>query len=100
MSEATKVTQDTTKVTPAKVKGAPARIEHSAAIALYAKQKGIDTTRAGKLFRARLRANFDTIAKRDTKHYGAKGSVKVRANDQRPWGTHSRAILKDLGLIK
>lgn len=83
-----------------KGKRAPARIDHSAAIAQYAKARGIDTTRAGKLFRARLRSNFDTIAKNDPKHYGPKGTVKQNANDKRPWGDHSRATLKSLGLLK
>lgn len=83
-----------------KVKGPSARVDHAAAIVAYAKIKNVDTTRAGKLFRARLRANFDTIAKRDPKHYGAKGQFKVTANDKRPWGDHSRAVLKDLKLAK
>jgi hypothetical protein len=83
-----------------KQKRGPARIEHSAAIAAYAKARNIDTTRAGKLFRARLRSNFATIAKNDPKHYGPKGTFKVNANDKRPWGSHSRATLKQLGLGK
>lgn len=98
---------NTTTVKPKadKPKAAPTttrapRIEHSALIAQYAKAKGIDTTRAGKLLRARLRSNFDTIAKGDPKHYGAKGAFKQRANDKRPWGSHSRKVMKDLGLVK
>lgn len=97
------MSNDTTNATPKNTKATPranARIEHSAAIAQYAKAKGIDTTKAGKLFRARLRANFDVIAKNDPKHYGAKGTVKRNANDKRPWGTHSRKTLKELGLVK
>lgn len=70
-----------------------ARIDHSAAIAAYAKAKNIDTTRAGKLFRSRLRSSFATLAKLDAKNYGAKGTIKREANDRRPWGTHSRAAL-------
>lgn len=70
-----------------------ARMEHSAAIATYAKAKGIDTTRAGKLYRSRLRSNFARIAKNDPKHYGAKGSVKREANDRRPWASQSRTTL-------
>lgn len=72
------------------------RIEHSAAIAAYAQAKNIDTARAGKLFRSRLRTNFDVIAKRDATNYGAKGKVKRTANDQRPWGSHSRAVLAEV----
>jgi hypothetical protein len=99
MTDATNTpnTSDKPAKAPAKV---PARIEHSVAIAQYAKAKKIDTTKAGKLFRARLRANFDVIAKRDPKHYGPKGTFKNVANDKRPWGTHSRAVLKELGLLK
>jgi hypothetical protein len=103
MSDTQTNAQTTSKPTtnaPRKVKPNAPRIDHSAAIAQYAKAKGIDTTRAGKLFRARLRANFDTIAKCDAKHYGKNGTFKREANDKRPWGTHSRSVLKDLGLIK
>lgn len=100
MTDQTNVATDTNAKAPAKKKAQPARIEHSAAIALYAKAKGIDTTKAGKLFRARLRANFDVIAKKDAKNYGAKGAFKQQYNDKRPWGTHSRAVLKELGLLK
>ena len=98
MSDTTNAQTQPTNAQPQKK--APARIDHSAAIAAYAKAKGIDTTRAGKLFRARLRANFETIAKRDPKNYGPKGTFKREANDKRPWGTHSRAVLKDLNLSK
>jgi hypothetical protein len=72
------------------------RIEHSVAIAAYAKAKGIDTATAGKLFRSRLRTSFAKIAKSDGTNYGSKGKVKRQANDKRPWGTHSRAVLADL----
>jgi len=69
------------------------RIDHSAAIAAYAKAKNIDTTRAGKLFRSRLRSSFATLAKADPKQYGPKGAIKREANDRRPWGSHSRTAL-------
>ena len=58
-------------------------IEHSAAIAAYAKAKNIDTTRAGKLFRARLRANPDVYKKNGGKPH-AKNS---------PWPAHPRKAL-------
>lgn len=73
-----------------------ARIEHSAAIRAYATAKNIDTTRAGKLFRSRLRSSFATLAKLDAKSYGPKGTVKREANDRRPWGTHSRKALAEI----
>jgi hypothetical protein len=69
------------------------RIDHSAAIAQYATAKKIDTQRAGKLFRARLRSQFSEIAKLDPTHYGPKGSQKHDANDRRPWGDHKRSTL-------
>lgn len=99
MSDQTTEAQKVTPTPKAKPK-ASARVDHSKAIKDYATLKGIDTTRAGKLFRARLRANFDTISKRDPKHYGKKGAFKQIANDKRPWGTHSRAVLRDLKLSK
>jgi hypothetical protein len=74
------------------------RVEHSAAIAQYARMKNVDTTRAGKLFRARLRAQFAVVAKQDPRHYGANGKYKIEANDKRPWGDHSRATLIAIGL--
>lgn len=58
-------------------------VEHSAAIAAYAKAKKIDTTRAGKLFRAKLRANTDAYKKN-----GGKPHVK-----NAPWGAHPRKAL-------
>lgn len=60
-----------------------ATIDHSAAIAAYAKAKNIDTTRAGKQFRAVLRSNADTYVKNGGKKH-AKNA---------PWGTHPRKAL-------
>lgn len=72
-------------------KSAPARksrakgatIEHTAAIAAYAASRNIDTARAGKLFRARLRSNADVYAQNGGKPH-EKGA---------PWGTHPRKSL-------
>ena len=74
MSDATmsQDSQDTDTTNAPKVKRAPRgpqRIEHSKAIVNYAKMRGMtDLTRAGKLFRARLRASFPTIVKMDGKN--------------------------------
>ena len=70
-----------------------ARVDHSAAIATFAKHKGIDTTSAGKLYRSRLRSSFATIAKNDPKNYGPKGTIKREANDRRPWSSQARTTL-------
>lgn len=64
-----------------------ARIEHSAAIATYAKAKGIDDSRAGKQFRAVLRANVDKIRSADPTFKHSKNS---------PWPSHSRKVLAEL----
>lgn len=72
-------------------KNAPARknnakgatIEHSAAIAAYAASRNIDTARAGKLFRARLRSNVDVYTSNGGKAH-EKGA---------PWGAHPRKAL-------
>lgn len=59
-------------------------ITHSAAIAAFAKTKDIDTTRAGKLFRARLRGNADEYTKN-----GGKAHTK-----NSPWSDHPRKALQ------
>ena len=64
-----------------------ARVEHSAAIAAYAKAKGIDDSRAGKQFRAVLRANMDKIKTADPSFKHDKNA---------PWPSHSRKVLADL----
>ena len=66
------------------VKGAT--IEHSAAIAAYAKARNIDTARAGKLFRARLRANIDAYTSNGGKTH-EKGA---------PWPAHPRKALTEI----
>lgn len=58
-------------------------IEHSAAIAAYAASRNIDTARAGKLFRARLRANVEAYTSNGGKAH-EKGA---------PWGAHPRKAL-------
>lgn len=61
-------------------------VAHSAAIAAYAKAKNIDEVRAGKQFRAVLRANADTYKKN-----GGKAHQK-----NAPWGDHPRKALAAL----
>jgi hypothetical protein len=58
-------------------------MEHSAAIKAYANAKSITDDKAGKLFRARLRANADTYVKN-----GGKAHVK-----NAPWPSHPRKAL-------
>jgi hypothetical protein len=78
----------TTPQAPAKRTRAPraARIEHSAAIAAFAKARGIDEVRAGKQFRAILRANADRYVK--------LGGAKHVKNT--PYGSHPRKALAAL----
>ena len=52
-------------------------------IARVAEKRGIDTTKAGKAVRSRLRAHFDDNRKRF--NYPAKGDAKQKANDQNRW---------------
>lgn len=63
-------------------------IEHSAAIAAYAKAAKLDEVRAGKLFRAKLRANVAVLNKHKSP------SAKHAKNS--PWPAHSRSALKEL----
>jgi len=90
MSEQTQTT--TNEPTTNEPKRAPknrtrkATVPHSAAIAAYAKAKNIDDVRAGKQFRAVLRANADTYKKNGGKEH-AKNS---------PWGDHPRKALAAL----
>lgn len=81
-------TEQTTTNTDAPKANKPKRtrsntVPHSAAIAAYAKAKNIDEVRAGKQFRASLRANVDTYTKNGGKTH-AKNS---------PWGDHPRKAL-------
>lgn len=61
-----------------------ATIEHTAAIAAYAASRNIDTARAGKLFRARLRSNADLYVANGGKMH-EKGA---------PWAAHPRKALQ------
>ena len=63
---------------------------------LYAKKSNQPVSDASKKLRARLRSNFDTLAKADPSHYGAKGTIKERANDQRPWGPIPATFARDV----
>lgn len=69
----------------AALKNAPT-IEHSAAIAAYANAKKIDATKAGKLFRAKLRANVGVITE--------NGGVPHAKNA--PWAPHPRKALAQI----
>lgn len=60
-----------------------ASIEHSAAILAFAKAKDTDPVKAGKMFRARLRANPDVYTKN-----GGKAHAKNTA-----WAAHPRKAL-------
>lgn len=87
------MSNDTTNTTNAtaekpKAKRAPRKstVPHSAAIVAYAKAKNIDEVRAGKQFRAVLRANADTYKK-----LGGKPHEK-----NAPWGDHPRKALAQL----
>jgi hypothetical protein len=73
------------KATP-KPKTRASVVPHSAAIAAFAKAKNIDEVRAGKQFRAVLRANADTYVKN-----GGKAHTKNSA-----WADHPRKALKAL----
>jgi hypothetical protein len=87
MSDQMTAEQTTTTAAPAKAKRTrKSTVSHSAAIAAYAKAKNIDEVRAGKQFRAVLRANADTYRKQGGKPH-AKNS---------PWGDHPRKALAAL----
>lgn len=87
MSEQTNAptTNDRTQDTKPK-RTRKATVPHSAAIAAYAKAKNIDEVRAGKQFRAVLRANADT--------YKKNGGTTHAKNT--PWGDHPRKALAAL----
>lgn len=55
--------------------------------AKVASKKGIDTTKAAKLVRSKLRANFDVVAKNDATVRNAKSA----ANDGNRWPTNMNA---------
>jgi hypothetical protein len=87
MSDQTQTTTNAQPKADAKPKRTrSATVTHSAAIAAYAKAKNIDEVRAGKQFRAVLRANADAYKKNGGKTH-AKNS---------PWGDHPRKALAAL----
>ncbi len=49
--------------------------------AMYAADRDIDTSRAGKMIRSKLRANFDTVCKLDP----SVRKIKSNANDGNRW---------------
>jgi hypothetical protein len=83
MSDQMTAEQTTTTAAPKKRAPRKSTVPHSAAIAAYAKAKNIDEVRAGKQFRAVLRANADTYKKN-----GGKAHVK-----NAPWSDHPRKAL-------
>jgi len=82
--------QPNAEVEPAqkRANGGKRRMDHSAAIAAFAKHHGIDTVRAGKRFRARIRANTDVTAKLDK---SSKPHVKNAQYD-----SHSVVVLRTI----
>lgn len=65
----------------------------SSVIVAYAKAKGIeDQTKAGKLVRARLRANFANVVKLSPN----VAKVKASANDGNRWPSLSRECVRDV----
>lgn len=79
--------QTTSTPTPKTAKRTKAStVPHSAAIVAYAKAKNIDEVRAGKQFRAVLRANADAYVKN-----GGKAHTK-----NSPWADHPRKALAAL----
>lgn len=77
----------TTKSTPK----APKTVKLSAVYATYAAKRDIDTTRAAKLVRARLRSNFDKVVTLDPNI----AKVKSKANDGNRWPAEISKALAD-----
>lgn len=79
--------QNTTVTTDANVTDKPkrtksnARTDFSKIIAMHARKRNIDTTRAGKELRAKARREFDKLTKLDP----ALAKVKTSANDGNRW---------------
>jgi hypothetical protein len=61
-----------------------------------AKVRNIDTSRAAKEVRSRLRANFDAVCKLDP----TVAKVKSAANDGNRWPALNMRVVEELGLIK
>jgi hypothetical protein len=81
-----------TKTAPKKApKVKASSVTLSSVFARYAAKRSIDTTRAGKLVRAKLRANFAEVCKLDPN----VAKVKTRANDGNRWPTHISAKLSE-----
>jgi hypothetical protein len=81
--------------TPARKRtnGTVKRIEHSAAIAAYARAHPTDPT--GKGFRAHMRRNFSRMTKMDPTAYGPKGTKRA-TNDRVPWPAHKASVLREV----
>lgn len=92
MSTDTKVApkKSAAKKTPA-TKKSDARVTLSSVYARYAAKRDIDTTRAAKLVRAKLRSNFAEVCKLDAN----VAKVKQSANDGNRWPTHITRKLSD-----
>lgn len=65
---------------------------------LYAAQKNISTSDAGKVLRRKLRTTnvWHTLCEADPSQYGKDGKCKTDANDKRPWGTLPRTFVADV----
>lgn len=70
-------------------KSSSAKVTLSSVYAAKASKSGIDTTRAAKLVRSRLRGNFAEVCKLDP----GVAKAKKAANDGNRWPTH---ITRDL----
>lgn len=65
-----------------------------------AKARSIDTSRAAKDVRARLRSNFSKLVEAAPDLYGPKGSVKKDANDGNRWGAIPTTVADSLFTAK
>lgn len=63
---------------------------------MRAKEKGIDSSRAAKEIRGRLRANFDAVVKMQP----SVGKAKSAANDGNRWPAISTTVVRELKLAK
>lgn len=98
MSENTENTAvETTNAKPAPKKRAKAERMSVSQIAVQrAKVRNIDTSRAAKEVRSRLRANFDTVCRLDP----TVSKVKSAANDGNRWPELNVKVIEELGLIR
>lgn len=98
MSENTEQNTNATTTEPKRAKRAskPERLTVSQIAVQRAKVRNIDTSRAAKEVRSRLRANFDTVCKLDP----TVSKAKSAANDANRWPALNMRVVEELGLIK